>query len=102
MVAEISKIKPFQQVIVANEILMFLRTSKKVKSEVYLNEPIGKDKDDNEITLLEILENDDRSIEEEIDLKLKTKKLFEKMKEVLKEREQAILEMRFGLNRKSP
>ena len=87
---------------VANEILMFLRTSKKVKSEVYLNEPIGKDKDDNEITLLEILENDERSIEEEIDLKLKTKKLFEKMKEVLKEREQIILEMRFGLNGKTP
>ena len=87
---------------VANEILMFLRTSKKVKSEVYLNEPIGKDKDDNEITLLEILENDDRSIEEEIDLKLKTKKLFEKMKEVLKEREQTILELRFGLNGKTP
>ena len=90
--------KHFQQVLTANEILMFLRTSKKSKSEVYLNEPIGKDKDDNEITLLEILENDDRSIEEEIDLKLKTKKLFEKMKEVLKAREQTILELRFGLN----
>ncbi len=87
---------------IENEILMFLRTSKKVKSEVYLNEPIGKDKDDNEITLLEILENDDRSIEEEIDLKLKTKKLFEKMKEVLKEREKTILELRFGLNGKVP
>ena len=62
----------------------------------------GKDKDDNEITLLEILENDDRSIEEEIDLKLKTKKLFEKMKEVLKAREQNILELRFGLNGKAP
>ena len=83
---------------IENEILMFLRTSKKVKAEVYLNEPIGKDKDDNEITLLEILENDDRSIEEEIDLKLKTKK----MKEVLKSREQSILEMRFGLNGKAP
>ncbi len=87
---------------IENEILMFLRTSKKVKAEVYLNEPIGKDKDDNEITLLEILENDDRSIEEEIDLKLKTKKLFEKMKDVLKSREQSILEMRFGLNGKAP
>lgn len=84
---------------IENEILMFLRTSKKVKAEVYLNEPIGKDKDDNEITLLEILENDDRSIEDEIDLKMKTKKLFEKMKDVLKAREQSILEMRFGLNR---
>lgn len=83
---------------IENEILMFLRTSKKAKSEVYLNEPIGKDKDDNEITLLEILENDDRSIEEEIDLKFKTKKLFEKMKKVLKAREQTILELRFGLN----
>ena len=40
---------------IENEILMFLRGSKKTKAEVYLNEPIGKDKDDNEITLLEIL-----------------------------------------------
>ncbi len=62
----------------------------------------GKDKDDNEITLLEILENDERSIEDEIDLKLKTKKLFEKMKKVLKDREITILELRFGLNGKVP
>ena len=87
---------------IENEILMFLRTSKKTKAEIYLNEPIGKDKDDNEITLLEILETDDRSIEEEIDLKLKTKRLFEKMKEVLKDREKLILELRYGLNGKSP
>lgn len=87
---------------IENEILMFLRTSKKTKAEVYLNEPIGKDKDDNEITLLEILENDDRSIDEEIDVKLKTKRLFEKMKEVLKDREKLILELRYGLNGKKP
>ena len=87
---------------IENEILMYLRTSKKTKAEVYLNEPIGKDKDDNEITLLEVLENDDRSIEEEIDLKLKTKRLFEKMKEVLKDREKLILELRYGLNGKTP
>lgn len=85
---------------IENEILMFLRVSKKTKSEIYLNEPIGKDKDDNEITLLEILETDDRSIEDEIDLKLKTKKLFEKMREILKDRERLILELRFGLNGK--
>lgn len=85
-----------------NEILMFLRSSKKTKSEVYLNEPIGKDKDDNEITLLEILENDDRSIEDEIDIKLKIKILYQKMKEVLKEREKIILELRFGLNGAKP
>ena len=83
---------------IENDILMFLRGSKKNKSEVYLNEPIGKDKDDNEITLLEILENDEKSIEDEIDLKLKTKILYQKMDEVLKEREKEILILRFGLN----
>ena len=94
--------KHFQQVLTANEILMFLRGSKKTKAEVYLNEPIGKDKDDNEITLLEILENDERSIEDEIDLKLKTKVLYKKMEDVLKDREKEIIILRFGLNGDKP
>lgn len=87
---------------IENEILMFLRTSKKTKSEVYLNEPIGKDKDDNEVTLMEILETDDKSIEDEIDLKMKVKKLYTKMKETLKDREKMILELRFGLGGTKP
>lgn len=85
-----------------NEILMFLRGTKKTKAEVYLNEPIGKDKDDNEITLLEILENDEKSIEDSIDLKLKTKILYKKMQEVLKDREKEILILRFGLDGHKP
>ncbi len=87
---------------IENEILMFLRSSKKTKSEVYLNEPIGKDKDDNEVTLMEVLETEDKSIEDEIDLKMKVKKLYEKMKAVLKDREKLILELRFGLGGKKP
>jgi len=87
---------------IENEILMHLRGRKKMNSEVYLNEPIGKDKDDNEITLLEILENDEKSIDDEIDLKIKIKKLYEKMKDVLKTREKTILELRFGLGGKKP
>jgi len=85
-----------------NEILMFLRGTKKTKSEIYLNESVGKDKDDNEITLLEILENDDRNIEDLIDLKLKTKLLYKKMKEVLKDREIEILILRYGLDGNKP
>ena len=84
---------------IENEILMFLRSSKKIKSEVYLNEPIGKDKDDNVVTLQEVLENNEKSIEEEIDIKIKVKKMYEKMKEILKLREKQILELRFGLDR---
>ncbi len=87
---------------IENEILMFLRSTKKTKSEVYLNEPIGKDKDDNEVTLLEVLETEDKSIEDEIDLKMKVKKLYEKMKIALKDREKTILELRFGLGGRKP
>ena len=85
-----------------NEILMYLRSAKKLNAEVYLEDPIGKDKDDNTVTLQEVIENDERSIEDEVDLKFKIKKLYKKMKEVLKDREKSIVELRFGLNGKKP
>lgn len=81
---------------------MFLRSNKKTGAEVYLNEPIGKDKDDNEISLIDILENDEKNIEEEIDFKLKMKQIYEKIKAVLKTRERIIIELRFGLWGKKP
>ena len=89
--------KHFQQVLTANEILMHLRATKKLGAEVYLNEPIGKDKDDNVVTLQEVLENNERNIEDEVDIKMKIKLLCEKMKDILKDRERTILELRFGL-----
>ncbi len=87
---------------IENEILMYLRSNKKRGADVYLNEPIGKDKDDNEVTLQEVLENNDRNIEEVVDLKLKVKLLYEKMKKILKKREKLIIELRFGLNGEKP
>lgn len=80
-----------------NEILMYLRSTKKLSAEVYLNEPIGKDKDDNEISLIDILEYDQKNIEDEIDIKFRIKELYKKMSKILKGREQTILELRFGL-----
>ena len=65
---------------VDNEILMYLRSTKKLSAEVYLEDPI----------------------EDEVDLKFKIKKLYNKMKEVLKLREKTILELRFGLNGDKP
>ena len=81
---------------------MYLRSIKKLNNEVYLNEPIGKDKDDNIITLEEVLENDDRNIEDVVDLRVKVRALYSKMKEVLKDREKTILELRFGLDGSKP
>ena len=45
-----------------NEILMFLRSTKKLGAEVFLEDPIGKDKDDNTVTLQEVLENNEKNI----------------------------------------
>ena len=87
---------------IENEILMYLRSNKKRVTDVYLNEPIGKDKDDNEVTLQEVLENNERNVEDEVDLKLKIKQLYEKMKKILKDREKIIIELRFGLNGEKP
>lgn len=59
----------------------------------------GKDKDDNVVTLQEVLENSNRNVEEIVDIKMKVKLLYEKMKDLLKDREKTILELRFGLRR---
>lgn len=85
-----------------NEILMFIRSNKKTKAEVFLNEAIGKDKDDNEITLIDVIEKEEMCVDDEIDLRLKIKELYNKMKEILKDREKTILELRFGLSGKRP
>ncbi len=97
-----SKLSTYVSRCIDNEILMHLRSTKKLNAEVYLNEPIGKDKDDNIVTLQEVLENDDRNIEDEVDLKMKIKKLYTKIEEVLKDREKTIIELRFGLGGHKP
>lgn len=82
---------------IENEILMTIRASKKSKGEVYLQEPIGMDKEGNEISLLDILGTDNEDISDEIHLKFQEKKLHEAIDKVLKKREKRILELRYGL-----
>ena len=62
----------------------------------------GQDKEGNEITFIDVIENAEMSVEDEIDLKLKVKKLYQKISEVLQDREKMIIEFRFGLNGKEP
>jgi len=81
---------------------MYIRSTKKLSLEVYLNEPIGKDKDDNVVTLQEVLENNEKNIEDEIDLILNMSKLKEKIDSVLSEREKYIIIKRFGLSGEKP
>ena len=97
-----TKLSTYVSKCIENEILMYLRSYKKQALEVYLEDKIGEDKDHNVITLKEVIENNDKSIEEKVDLKFKIKKLNNKINEILKQREKLILELRFGLKGDKP
>ncbi|EHA1005232.1 RNA polymerase sporulation sigma factor SigK [Clostridium perfringens] len=80
-----------------NEILMFFRNTKKTKGEVFLQDPIGVDKEGNEICLIDILSSDSDSVLEAVENSLQVKDLYKKMSDVLSPREKEIIQMRYGL-----
>lgn len=82
---------------IENEILMQIRASKKLQNEVSLQDPIGVDKEGNEITLIDLISNDSESVVDEVELKMQVRKLYCKMKGTLKNREKIVLELRYGL-----
>ncbi len=82
---------------IENEVLMVLRANKKLQSEVSLQEPIGFDKEGNEVRLLDILDSSDEDITEKLDLKYRIKNLYEAMRASLRPREKRVLVMRYGL-----
>lgn len=87
---------------IENEILMLIRNNKKTKGEVYLQDPIGIDKEGNEISLMDVLSSDEDSIIEIVENKIQIKKLYKKINTCLQEREKLIVEMRYGLNNGKP
>ena len=82
---------------IENEIRMHLRACKKSTTEVLLQDPIGKDKDGNEIFLIDKLSNDEEDVFDEVNLKIQIRKLYECMREILPKREQQVIEMRYGM-----
>ncbi len=82
---------------IENEILMQIRSTKKIQSEVSLHDPIGIDREGNEITLIDVIGNETDSVIDEVELKIQVKRLYNKMKSVLKKREKTVLELRYGL-----
>jgi len=82
---------------IENEILMTIRNVRKTRNEVFLQEPIGVDKEGNEISLMDILGTDGDSIINEVDNRIQIKKLMNRMKNSLKDREKLVLELRYGL-----
>ncbi len=79
------------------EILMYLRFMKKTRTEVSLYEPLGTDKEGNEITLMDILGTDPEVVTEKVAANLEQQRLLNNMGK-LNRREKRVLEMRLGLS----
>lgn len=80
-----------------NELLMLMRGDRKLSREVSLYDPIGTDKEGNEITLLSILEYEDEDIIDQLDKKQSLRKLSKILSKVLTPREYFVVIRRYGL-----
>ena len=82
---------------IENELLMLLRSRKKASGEVSLYEPIGTDKEGNEIRLYDIMESPEEDFDIQIALQDDILKLYQKVESDLSSRERLVLRMRYGL-----
>ncbi len=82
---------------IENEVLMFLRSSKKIQNEVSIDESIGTDREGNNMTFSDILTADNSDVSDIISGKLEAQKLYKAMSKVLSENEMNILCWRYGL-----
>ena len=80
-----------------NELLMMLRSRKKCSREVSLYEPIGTDKEGNEISLLDIIESPPVDIVEEYSTREDIRFLISVLKDALSEKEYQVICLRYGL-----
>ncbi|MBR2334030.1 MAG: RNA polymerase sporulation sigma factor SigK [Clostridia bacterium] len=82
---------------IENEILMMLRASKKYKNNVSLSEPIGVDKEGNELTVIDMIA-DDKDVIDDVERDILMERLVEVTKECLDKREYDIIKHRYGLD----
>ncbi|AQX53672.1 RNA polymerase sporulation sigma factor SigK [Priestia flexa] len=82
---------------IENEILMHLRALKKTKKDVSLHDPIGQDKEGNEISLIDILKSESDDVIDMIQLNMELEKIKEYI-DILDEREKEVIVGRFGLD----
>ena len=100
-IGTIGLIKAVNTFKVDNELLMMFRARKKVTREVSLYEPIGTDKEGNEINLIDVCEQEQRDIVDDMDMMAKLGCLSRLIEEKLDEREREIIRMRYGMLGKS-
>ncbi|MCU6709601.1 RNA polymerase sporulation sigma factor SigK [Paenibacillus sp. J5C_2022] len=91
-----TKLATFAARCIENEILMHLRSLKKTRKDVSLHDPIGTDKEGNEITLIDILGTDSDEVPDKVQLKIEKSKIYRNL-DILDDREKEVVVGRFGL-----
>lgn len=87
---------------IENELLMYFRSRKKLSREVSLYEPIGTDKEGNQIRLLDIVESTEPELPDTVEFRKNFIRLYQLFPKVLSRREQYILCHRYGLYNSMP
>ena len=87
---------------IENEILMLIRSSKKHRNTVYLSDPVGVDKEGNELTLMDLLFEKEEGVFRTVESKLVKEKFMRLLKASLNEREYTVLCLRYGLKGGAP
>ena len=82
---------------IANEILMLLRAGKKYSKEVSLFEPIGVDKDGETVSLVDVIEMENKEAVEALIFEQDVKDLYRSYERCLKDTEKKVVGMRYGL-----
>ena len=82
---------------IENEILMLIRANKRHKNTMSLTDPVGVDKDGNELTLLDLLFEKEDCVFEQVERTVRREKLLEQIRRILNDREYTILCLRYAL-----
>lgn len=82
---------------IENEVLMYLRGKKKSSKEVSLYEPIGTDREGNEIQLFDVIEMNEEDVYRRLERKEDVIRLYQQVESVLSQRERMVLKLRYGL-----
>lgn len=82
---------------IENEILMLLRAGKKHKNTVSLSDPVGVDKDGNELTILDLLAEKEENVFAQVEKSIQREKFIKLLKDILNLREYTIITLRYGL-----
>ena len=97
-----SRLSTYAARCIDNELLMHLRNRRKVSREVSIYEPIGTDKEGNQINFMDIIESEEPDVIEIMDKNNKISRLKKMLPEILTDRELEIIVLRYGLKDDEP